>query len=403
MADSSSSPSTTSTSSSSPPQPPPRTRQPKSSRPSPSPFPSSSSSSPSSPTAPSYDWSSFQLTDIGANLLDPMYSGLYHGSATAKHRPDIDAVLARAAQHGVRRIIVTAGTFEESKEALAFIQRHSPAPSPPPSSPSPSASSCPSSSPPPPALPALSTTCGLHPTRASSLSHLDASSLASLIPPLVSFIAANPSIVAIGECGLDGDRLHFSPLAAQLSVFPLHLQLSSLTSLPLFLHDRNVGHTLLTLLRSSPHPLPFPPGVVHSFTGDSTLLHAYLDLGFYIGLNGCSVREQGGLEVAREVPIERLLLETDAPWCEVKRTHAGWGMVRTGFEERRVGGKGGSGGDEGMVKGRNEPCKMVQVAEVVAAARGMRVEELVKQVRLNTDRLFFTRTPATRTPTTTPT
>lgn len=65
------------------------------------------------------------------------------------------------------------------------------------------------------------------------------------------------------------------------------------------------------------------PGVVHSFTGTAAEAARLLQLGFYIGLNGCSLRTPDGLQVARSIPRERILVETDAPYCDLKPTSAG--------------------------------------------------------------------------------
>merc|ERR1711871_339709 len=104
-------------------------------------------------------------------------------------------------------------------------------------------------------------------------------------------------------------------------------------------------------------------GVVHSFDGSEDELKALIDLGFFIGINGCSLRTEENLLVAAAVPIDRLLIETDSPWCSVKSSHASMKHVRTTFVtkkrdkyERGV-----------LVKDRNEPCTIVQILEILAA------------------------------------
>ena len=300
-----------------------------------------------------------------------MYQGRYHDSR--KHDADVDAVLRRAAAHGVRRIIVTAGTPDEAQHALTFIREHGPPPFPLPSP-----------------TPLLYTTCGIHPTRTRSFASLPPADLSAVAASMLALIQSTPSVVAVGECGLDADRVHFSSMADQRAVFPLHLDVASRARLPLFLHDRNVGRALLDAIAESGVVLCDPPGVVHSFTGSVELMRAYLERGFYIGLNGCSLREPQGLDVARAVPFDRVVLETDAPWCDVKPTHAGWSLVRTRFPERRLDKAAQTdAANDGLVKGRNEPCKLIQVAEVVAGVRGVSVESLVAQLQLNTERVFF--------------
>ena len=328
---------------------------------------STTSSTTQTPTA-AYDYSSLRLTDIGANLIDDMFSGLYH--ATAKHRPDLHAVLTRAAQHGLSTIIVTAGTYDECKAACELIRQHQ--------------QSTPQLQ--------LRTTCGIHPTRTKAFAALSPQQLQQHFDDMGDFIAVHrDAVVAVGECGFDVDRLHFSSLDEQLTVFPYHIRLAQHTGLPLFLHDRGATSELLPLLAVASPPVS---GVVHSYTGSVEAMLEYVSHGFYIGVNGCSLKTDANLATVAAVPSERLLLETDAPWCEIKATHAGFQHVRSRWSEVKaekadvlaVAAAGGGGGV--LVKGRNEPCKLLCVAEVVAAVRGVSVEELAATVADNTERLF---------------
>lgn len=126
-------------------------------------------------------------------------------------------------------------------------------------------------------------------------------------------------------------------------------------------------------------------GVVHSFDVSIELANKFMEMSdLYIGLNGCSLRTAENLEVARQLPLDRILLETDCPYCDVKRTHAGYEFVKTVFEtkpEKKY--QLGS-----CVKGRNEPCNIVQVAEVIAGARGIPLEDLAEACYENSLRLY---------------
>ncbi|KAL8854763.1 MAG: hypothetical protein Q9221_000546 [Calogaya cf. arnoldii] len=106
--------------------------------------------------------------------------------------------------------------------------------------------------------------------------------------------------------------------------------------LPLFLHSRAAHTTFLRILR--PH-LASLRGLVHSFTGTLPEMQELISLGFHIGINGCSLKTAQNLEVVKAVPLDRLQLETDGPWCEIRASHAGMEvlkgvMEREGEEER---------------------------------------------------------------------
>ena len=132
-------------------------------------------------------------------------------------------------------------------------------------------------------------------------------------------------------------------------------------------------------------------GVVHSFDGDVEEMRALTgELDLYIGVNGCSMKTEENLRVIQEIPVDRLLLETDAPWCDIRPTHASFKYLHGGTwtaalpaskkKERFVMGE--------MVKGRNEPCSIRNVLTVVANIRNVDEVQLAEQVYQNTLRLF---------------
>ncbi len=124
---------------------------------------------------------------------------------------------------------------------------------------------------------------------------------------------------------------------------------------------------------------------MHSFTGSVAELHGLLELDLFVGLNGCSLKTEANLEAVRALPLERLMLETDAPWCEIRPTHAGYPGARTALPARKKPEKfeWGCG-----VAGRCEPWMMRRVLEAVASAKGLPEEVVAKHAHFNARRVF---------------
>ncbi|KAA0190305.1 hypothetical protein HAZT_HAZT009137 [Hyalella azteca] len=249
-------------------------------------------------------------SDIGANLCDGMYQGEYHGSK--KHAPDLDAVLARATHAGLEKIIVTGTSLQESREAVQLAQQ-------------------------------LYCTVGCHPTRCGEFTAQGSTP--------EEYLAQLLQLIQDGCCTADGKR---AVVVAVGEYFEQQLTLAEVSGLPLFLHCRDAAADLISIL--TPWRDRVAGGVVHSFDGTKQELADILDLDLYVGINGCSLRTEENLAVAASVPLERLLLETDSPWCEVKATHAGYRHVKTHFADIRKKEKWQPGA---MVKGRNEPACIV--------------------------------------------
>lgn len=179
------------------------------------------------------------------------------------------------------------------------------------------------------------------------------------------------------------------PKEPQLKYFASQLRLSTSLHLPLFLHSRAASADFFSLL--SPH-LPFlPGGLVHSFTGTLEEMQELVAAGLYIGINGCSLKTDENLAVVKEVPLDRLMLETDGPWCEIRPSHASAKLLAKIVKEGVSKNFGGLGGqvpelpkakkkerwEKGArIAGRNEPVAISQVAWVVAAVKGLSVEEV---------------------------
>jgi TatD DNase family protein len=249
------------------------------------------------------------VIDIGANLTHPAFG------------PDLDEVLARARQAGVETIIVTGTTVEESRQASAL---------------------------------GLPFTAGVHPHHARDCGP-------DTIPQLRE-LSKHPRAVAIGECGLDFNR-NYSPHPDQEKWFVAQLELGLSLDKPLFLHSRD-AHPRFSEILSAFKP---KKAVAHCFTGSREELHAYLDLGLYIGITGWICDERRGrplVELVREIPADRLLLETDAPYLTPRD-------LKPQPKARR-----------------NEPAFLPHILHAVARALGRPAEEVAAETARNARELF---------------
>jgi TatD DNase family protein len=259
----------------------------------------------------------FDLIDIGVNLAHDSFD---------HDRPE---VISRAAAAGVRRLIVTGSTVASSKAALDLALEY-------------------------PGR--LFSTAGVHPHHASEFGPGAAADLVG--------IAAHPAVVAIGECGLDYFR-DFSPRPLQRRAFERQLGLAAATGKPVFLHQRDAHADFLAILRGQIADLT--GGVAHCFTGTRAEMEDYLALGLYIGLTGwiCDERRGEALRAAvPALPLDRVLIETDAPYLTPRRPG-----------ERRA-------------SRRNEPAFLPLVLERAALCMGVDAATLAAASTRNAERLF---------------
>lgn len=244
--------------------------------------------------------------DIGFNLADRMFQGQYNGSQ--KHQSDLDAVIDRAQLFGVDRMLITASTLAESKQYIEWCRTHPTG---------------------------FASTVGVHPCSVAAefyeLEHQlkpDSEQILDELRLLAISGTESGAVCAFGEIGLDYDRLHYSTRTQQREMFQQQLNVYVLLPQPrppLFLHMRNACDDFVAVMKPLIEQglIQRGNGVVHSFTGTDSELAKLLNLGFYIGLNGCSLRTRENVDVAKNVPLNRLMIETDAPWCEVRPSHAG--------------------------------------------------------------------------------
>ena len=260
---------------------------------------------------------SLDLIDIGSNLTHESFAS------------DLDAVLSRALQAGVRRQVITGADFASSAQAAALAERH-------PSR--------------------LWSTAGTHPHHAQSYA-------ASRREDWLALLRA-PQVVAVGECGLDYYR-DLSPRSVQLAAFHAQLAIAVETAKPVFLHQRDAHEDFLAVLREFSGSLK--TGVAHCFTGGALELEAYLALGLHIGITGWACDERRGVELREaipRIPSDRLLIETDAPY-----------LLPRDLNPKPRG-------------RRNEPCYLPHIAATVAVLRGQSIAEVARATTHNAERLF---------------
>jgi TatD DNase family protein len=258
-----------------------------------------------------------ELVDIGANLTHDSFDR------------DRDEVLARAAGAGVTRIVVTGTSVTSSVQAVALAERH-------------------------PGR--LFATAGVHPHHASDVDAHTVEALRAL--------TAHESCVAVGECGLDFFR-DYSPRDAQRRAFAMQLELAATTRKPVFLHQRDAHEEFVAML--APIRAQLNGGVAHCFTGGRSELDAYLELGLYIGVTGwvCDERRGGELrEAVPHIPLDRLLIETDAPYLTPRD-------LKPQPPSRR-----------------NEPAHLAHIVARVASLRSEPVALLAEATTANAERLF---------------
>ncbi len=258
-----------------------------------------------------------QLIDIGANLTHESF------------RSDFDQVLARASTHGVSQMIVTGASAAGSRTALALARAH-------------------------PGL--LFATAGVHPHHAIDYDDATDAELREHVK--------TDEVRAVGETGLDYNR-NYSPKAAQIEAFERQLQIAVDCGKPLFLHQRDAHADFMTTMRKFRGHLG--KVVVHCFTGTREEMVDYLDAGWHIGITGWLCDERRGThlrELVRDIPSDRLMIETDSPYLLPRNA-----MPKPSHR-------------------RNEPMYLRHIVEELARDRGEDVEVTAANATA-TSRAFF--------------
>lgn len=250
--------------------------------------------------------------DIGLNLFSRQFS-------------DPEKILHDALAEGVY-CIITGSDMKSNEATHRFVQTHD----------------------------AYGTT-GIHPHNADRATKEDFLRMEQML-------TTNPRLVAVGECGLDFDRM-YSTRENQIRCLEHHIHLAERLQMPMFLHERAAAKEFAA--RFEKHPAVCKRSVVHCFTGDRATLETYLAMGFCIGITGwiCDDRRAGDLRKAVAIlPPDRVLIETDAPYLTPRNVP---GLART-----------------------NVPQNVKYVARELAKYMNLDEQELIDHAKRNTEKLF---------------
>lgn len=235
---------------------------------------------------------------------------------------DRDEVLARAREAGVRSIIVPGIDLATSRAAIALAERYD----------------------------MVYAAAGIHPNDSHRAEPGDLAEIRRL--------AEHPRVIAIGETGLDYYRDR-APREVQAFFFAAHLDMARENGLPVIVHFRNVEDDGLDLI--GPERFRETRGVFHSFGGSAAFAERVVAMGWYVGFTGpLTYKKSDRVEVARAVPLERILVETDSPFLSPQR-HRGT---------------------------RNEPAHVAEIAEKLAEIKGIDPAEARAATGRNARKLF---------------
>lgn len=249
-----------------------------------------------------------------------------HCHLTMSHYdPDRADVIKRCLDNGVSRLITIGTDIDDSRMAIELAEKHD----------------------------FICAGIGIHPHDVKDIK--DPEDTYELLKSL----ASSSKVVAIGETGLDYHYMH-SPKEMQQEHFRRHIEVAKSLDLPLLIHSREAKEDTLKILSEA--LAPGMRGVFHCFSGDMEMAEKALEMGFYISLSGVVTFKNANkiLEIVRAVPLNRILVETDAPFLT---PHPNRGK-------------------------RNEPAYVRYVAEKIAEIKGISIEETCKIIMNNATELF---------------
>jgi TatD DNase family protein len=256
---------------------------------------------------------SSQYIDAGVNLTSSQFDDIR------------DDIVSSAKLAGVTDMLLIGSNIEDSKQSLSLAQKYG-----------------------------FNSTAGIHPHDAKGATDDFLSDIEQLL--------THAHVVAVGECGLDFNR-DFSPRPQQLNVLNAQLKLAERLNKPVYLHERDAFESMQQQLNSVS-----VRGVLHCFTGDQTALEFYLDYGLMIGITGWVCDERRGEQLQQlvpQIPDDRLLIETDAPYL----------LPRTLQPKPK--------------SRRNEPAFISAIVKQIALLRGQTEEHVATISANNFKRLFL--------------
>jgi TatD DNase family protein len=261
------------------------------------------------------------LIDIGVNLTNKRFD---------KDRAE---VITRAKLSGIQHLLITGTSVEESQKALVLCQAYQ--------------QNYPNF---------LYATAGVHPH--------DADNVSDDYLYQIHQLALNSEIKAIGECGLDFNR-NFSTPEQQQKVFSEQVSLADSLQMPLFLHQRDAFEPWFSTLL--PYLDRIPAMVTHCFTGSAEELKKCLDANMYIGITGWLCDERRGQtlrDIVTNIPLDRLLIETDAPYLTPR-------TIRPRPKSSR-----------------NEPSYLTYIIEEISHITGIDPNQIACQTTINAKKVF---------------
>lgn len=301
------------------------------------------------------------MSQVAVTFTADQFQGTYRGKQY--HDPDFAEVLKRAREYECDKVMLTTMTLEGAKQNLQAVRE---------------------------APTMCKMTLGVHPYHAAEIYENPESQYLDELRELGETLLAEKSspLAAFGEIGLDYEYLERADKETQQRAFREQLELAVHFQLPVFLHVRESTEDFISIIEPYLPRLP-RGGLVHSFAGTKDEMLRLVGLGFEISVNGISFRTDEQLEMVKHIPLDKLQLETDAPWCEVLGNDP---KIAPFLEKARplppsrkhnkfIMGQ--------MVKTRNESCNMERVGLVVAGLKGISLEEVAQAAWENSSRMFW--------------